>query len=80
MNNVLEMTWANFNHALMQLTKEDAVLRFLNAERSGRRRPAYLLRLYSRYNRLRSLREKSQLLQVQPKTQSYAHGTYEGQD
>lgn len=53
--------WNRLNEALMGLTEAD-VSKLLAAERDGRRRPNYLLRLHSRMSRLRHQRERRELL------------------
>jgi hypothetical protein len=56
------MPWAEFNQQLMQLVDETQVHKLLVKEQRGQRRLAYLMRLHSRFNKLRSKREKSELL------------------
>jgi hypothetical protein len=52
--------WENLNEALRRATEEDA-RRMLFAERKGKRRLQYLLRIYGRFNRLRAVRERAEL-------------------
>ena len=60
--NILTMPWAEFNQQLMQLVDEKQVHALLVKEQHGQRRLAYLMRLHSRFNKLRSQREKGALL------------------
>lgn len=53
--------WAALNASLMDLSEEQ-VETLLNEERSGQKRPAFLLRLYGRFNTLRTQRERRELL------------------
>lgn len=62
MKNILSLPWADFNHQLMQLHDEVRVHKLLVSEQRAQRRLAYLMRLHSRFNKLRSQREKSELL------------------
>lgn len=62
MSNVLNMTWLQFNAAIMKMQDEGKVHALICREQKGKRRPMYLLRLHSRFNKLRTQREKSELL------------------
>lgn len=53
--------WASLNDSIMEL-EEAQVQRLLEQERTGQRRPAFLLRLYGRFNTLRTKRERTELL------------------
>ena len=53
--------WVTLNSVVMDL-EEAQVKALLDLEREGQRRPAFLLRLYGRYNTLRTRRERSELL------------------
>jgi len=52
--------WTSLNRALMSGSEEFATT-LLKAETSGKCRPAFLRRIHSRINKLRAMRERSQL-------------------
>ena len=58
--NYLE-NWIVLNKHVQKLS-EETVYGLLQEESKGARRPQFLLRLYGRYNKLRSERERSELL------------------
>lgn len=53
--------WGTVNDFLPQATEAQA-LKLLNAEKAEANRLSVLLRLYGRYNKLRAMRERSELL------------------
>ena len=53
--------WRYLNHHLGEL-REDQVLELLNIERAGRRRANILERLHARYCRLRTDRERMEIM------------------
>lgn len=55
-------TWLLLNEGLRTLTEEQC-WRLLAEERAGKRRPQYLLRIFSRANKLRTDRERAEILQ-----------------
>ena len=55
------MNWRELNKYLMQLSEEE-LLKMLNEERSGARRLSALTRIHQRYNALRNVRERNELL------------------
>jgi hypothetical protein len=56
-----EMSWPDLQTMVMKAT-EDGCLKMLEAEKSGKKRPQYLLRIHGRYNVLRAKRERKDLL------------------
>lgn len=52
--------WAALNHGLPELTEKDC-LELLSFERENKRRVQFMLRIYGRYNRLRTHREREEL-------------------
>ena len=52
--------WMNLNKKMMQLSEEE-IMFLLEAERIGRNRPAFLMRLHARFNRLRAERERKEI-------------------
>lgn len=54
--------WTNLNLALRSIDEAQAK-KLLSKEREGKKRINFLLRIYGRYNRLRSDRERRELLQ-----------------
>lgn len=55
--------WEALNEALRECSEDDAKA-MLAAEKKGKRRLQYLLRIHARFNRQRGLRERSELLTV----------------
>ena len=49
--------WGALNEALRKATEQQCQ-QLLAAERKGKRRLQFLLRIYGRYNRLRTIRER----------------------
>lgn len=58
--NYLE-NWATLNDNIKKLT-EQQVKDLLDVERKGEKRTQFLLRLYGRYNTLRTVRERKELM------------------
>jgi hypothetical protein len=56
-------SWNGLNDVIMNYG-EKAVSELLTAERSGRRRIGFLLRIHSRLNKLRADRERTELRKV----------------
>ena len=54
-------TWETLNAKIKQLSEEE-VEQLLKLERTGQRRTQFLLRLYGRYNTLRTVRERRELM------------------
>lgn len=54
--------WTNLNLALRSVDEVSAK-KLLDAEKKGKQRIQFMLRIYGRYNRLRSDRERRELLQ-----------------
>lgn len=55
-------TWNSLNTALQSDdVDEDECLRLLKIERAGQRRLQFMLRLYGRYNKLRTERERREI-------------------
>lgn len=54
-------TWGELNKALNKLTEKE-LNALLQRERTGKRRNAYLSRLHGRFNKLRAIRERQELL------------------
>lgn len=52
--------WKALNEGLKQLA-EDEAYRLLQVERSDKKRLQFLLRLYGRFNTLRTIRERAEL-------------------
>ena len=58
-------TWKSLNEALQSdETGEEECLRLLQVERKNQRRLQFMLRLYGRYNKLRTERERRELAAV----------------
>jgi hypothetical protein len=58
-----DMTWMELQAKVMSKSVTEAeLLSLLEAEKTGRKRSQYLLRLHSRYNVLRGQRERKDLL------------------
>jgi hypothetical protein len=55
--------WGNLNDALRAATETEAH-KLMDAERAGKKRLQYLLRIYSRFNRERAKRERGELSQM----------------
>lgn len=55
------MNWRELNKYLMQLSEEE-LLKMLNEERAGARRLSALTRIHQRYNALRNVRERNELI------------------
>lgn len=55
--------WGNLNDALRAATETEAHT-LMTAERQGKKRLQYLLRIYSRFNRERAKRERGELSQM----------------
>lgn len=55
--------WADLNELLRDSTEAKA-LALLEAEKIGKRRIQVLLRCHARFNRLRAVRERSELLKL----------------
>lgn len=53
--------WQALNEGIKELTEEQ-VEKLLTQERNGLRRTQFLLRLYGRYNTLRTVRERKEIL------------------
>jgi len=53
-------TWAALNKSLLQM-KEGVSMALLEEEKRGRARKGFLIRIHSRINRLRALRERNEL-------------------
>lgn len=53
--------WRRLNDALLDLPLPE-VLKLLEVEVEGRRRPSVVMRLFGRFNHLRSTQERDQLL------------------
>lgn len=53
--------WKSLNDSIQELD-EGTLKTLLQVERSGQRRPQFLLRLYGRYNTLRCDRERKELM------------------
>jgi len=53
-------TWMELQERLMREQDETNALQWLQAERSGQNRRTWVLRIYSRYNRLRTHRERAE--------------------
>ena len=53
-------SWSELNKSLLELSEQD-VLKLLEAEKVGKRRHTFLLRLHARYNVLRGNRERTEL-------------------
>lgn len=53
--------WPGLNEALRAATEEEAAA-LLRAERGGKRRVQYLMRIHGRFNRERARRERAELL------------------
>jgi hypothetical protein len=53
--------WVGLNAALMELPIEP-VRQLLDAEMAGRQRPQLILRLHSRFNKLRAVEERGRIL------------------
>lgn len=58
---ILLDNWIGLNKGLKQLNEEEAK-ELLEVERKGQKRQSYLLRIYGRYNTLRTKRERKQLM------------------
>lgn len=54
-------TWHEFNQRLNKCGNEREAMRLLDAELAGPKRRAHVMRAFSRYNRLRSERERREL-------------------
>lgn len=54
-------SWKSLNDNIKDLD-EDQVKELLDKEREGKKRTQFLLRLYGRYNTLRTIRERKELL------------------
>lgn len=55
--------WATLNAVLQDLSEKECE-ELLTNERNGQRRLQFLLRLYGRYNKLRSQRERNTLIKA----------------
>lgn len=53
--------WKTLNDNIKQLSEEE-IEQLLKLERKGERRTQFLLRLYGRYNTLRCVRERKEIL------------------
>lgn len=60
MKELLE-NWSVLNKGLHKLNEED-LIKLLQAEKKGKRRVQFMIRIYGRFNRLRTERERSELL------------------
>jgi hypothetical protein len=58
--NILE-NWQTLNESVMKLNEEQLEA-LLEEEKRGQQRVQFLLRLYGRFNKLRSIRERSSFL------------------
>ena len=56
-------SWEGLNETIMKLGEPECHS-LLNAERTGRRRVGFLLRIHSRINKLRADRERTELRRV----------------
>lgn len=50
------------NHLVMSIDDEDTLLQMIEVERATNNRPTFVLRIHSRYNKLRAARERGQIL------------------
>lgn len=55
-------SWGMLNTTLMKMTDEDAIWSLLETELRTARRAQFALRIYSRYNKIRSSRERYEIL------------------
>ena len=55
------LSWTALNQALMSSEDEYECYRLIRVERKGRRRRQFILRIYSRLNKLRADRERREL-------------------
>jgi hypothetical protein len=53
--------WSDLNDTLRDVEDEKALLKMLREELSGRNRPIYVERIYGRFSRARSIRERGEL-------------------
>lgn len=53
--------WPSLNDHVMKLTDERALSQLIEEELRGRRRKAFIMRIFHRVNRLRTLRETTAL-------------------
>lgn len=58
---ILLESWAALNKGISKLNEQEAKA-LLDAERKGQQRHSFLLRIYGRYNTLRTKRERKELL------------------
>jgi hypothetical protein len=56
-----KMTFSEMNRLVMTLTDEKEVLRLLKEEKARYHRPLWMQRIFSRYSRLRSKREREEM-------------------
>lgn len=56
-------SWIGLNKVIM-VYGEEACNQLLDAERAGRRRLMFLLRIHSRLNKLRAVRERAELRKI----------------
>ena len=56
-------TWVNLNTAIMRMGEADCV-QLIDAEKVGRNRKTFILRLHSRLNKVRAARERVELLKA----------------
>jgi hypothetical protein len=57
-------SWKTLNDALRNCTENDAK-QLLTNERIGAARPRFLIRIHSRFNKLRAAREREELKRIQ---------------
>lgn len=56
-------TWVALNEAMQSATEEQC-LKLLAAEKKGKRRKQFMLRIHSRLNRVRAARERAELIKL----------------
>jgi hypothetical protein len=61
LENKTDKTWAELNEAAKDMSEKEA-LEALEHEKNGKRRKAYMLRLYGRYSATRSQREREAIV------------------
>lgn len=60
-HNPVLQDWPSLNDHVMKLTSEQALRQLIDEELRGRRRKAFVMRIFHRVNRLRTLRETAEL-------------------
>lgn len=61
MENILDLSWVDFNHALQTITDHRDAKKLLDKERKTHGRIFYIARLYGRFSHLRMMEEKENL-------------------